>query len=106
VVPIGIAWRNALAADPGLALYSGDGYHPAPAGSLLAALTIYDRLADRDVRSLSPDALRTIGGVTLGTAGIQALTAAAHAASESWPADPTTAVPADTTHVSPTGGPC
>ena len=106
VVPIGIAWRDALADDPSLPLYGGDGYHPAAAGSLLAALTIYDRLAGRDVRSLSPETLRTIGGVTLGTASIQALAAAAHAASSSWPTDPAAAVPADTIHVSPTGGPC
>jgi hypothetical protein len=106
VVPVGIAWRDALAADANLPLYSGDGYHPAPAGSLLAALTIYDRLVGRDVRSLSPDALRTIGGATLNTASIQALAAAAHEASASWPADPAEPAPADTTHVSPTGGPC
>jgi hypothetical protein len=106
VVPIGIAWRDALAADASLPLYGGDGYHPAPAGSLLAALTVYDRLVGRDVRSLSPDALRMIGGTTLTTAGIQVLAAAAHAASASWPADPAEPAPADTTHVSPTGGPC
>jgi hypothetical protein len=105
VVPVGIAWRDALAADASLPLYGGDGYHPAPAGSLLAALTIYDRLAGRDVRSLSPEALRAIGA-TLGTATIQALAAAAHAASASWPSDPETPAPADTTHVASTGGPC
>ena len=44
VVPIGVAWRKALDADPDLPLYAGDGYHPAPAGTLLAALTTYDRV--------------------------------------------------------------
>ena len=51
VVPVGIAWREAQDEDGDLPLYSGDGYHPAPAGTLLAALTIYDRLSGRDVRT-------------------------------------------------------
>jgi hypothetical protein len=106
VVPIGIAWRDALAGDASLPLYGGDGYHPAPAGSLLAALTIYDRLSGRDVRTLSPGLLRPIGPSTLSTAGIQALASAAHKASAAWPSDPMEPAPADTTHVSSTGGPC
>jgi hypothetical protein len=57
VVPVGIAWRSALDADRGTQLYGGDGYHPAPTGSLLAALTIYDRLFGRDVRSIPPESL-------------------------------------------------
>ena len=47
VIPVGIAWKDALDADPELPLYSADGYHPAPAGTLLAALTVYDRLFGR-----------------------------------------------------------
>jgi hypothetical protein len=106
VVPIGTAWRWALAADPSLPLYAEDGYHPAPAGSLLAALTIYDRLTGRDVRSLDPAALRPIGATALRAPSIQVLAAAAHAASAASPRDPLVPDPADTTRLTPAGGPC
>lgn len=43
-VPAGEAWRAAWEEDPGLALYSGDGFHPSLTGSVLAAFTFYDRL--------------------------------------------------------------
>ena len=62
VVPAGIAWRTALAADPTLPLYAADGYHPAPAGTLLAALTVYERVFARDVRQLPAEPLRQMGG--------------------------------------------
>jgi hypothetical protein len=42
--PAGEAWRAAWRRNPKLALYSGDGLHPTPAGSYLAALTIYQQL--------------------------------------------------------------
>ena len=105
VVPIGIAWRKALEADPALPLYGEDGYHPAPAGTLLAALTVYDRLTGDDVRSIAIDRLRAIAsGLTPQQA--TALAEAAHAASREWPADTAAPVPADTTHLFTTGGPC
>jgi hypothetical protein len=106
VVPIGIAWRNALAADPSLPLYGSDGYHPLPAGSLLGALTVYDRIVGRDVRAIRADAIRAIVSQGLGVGQIDILTAAAHDASVSLPADPTAPTPADTTQVSTSGGPC
>jgi hypothetical protein len=106
VVPIGVAWRNALAADPGLPLYGGDGYHPAPAGTLLAALTTYDRVAGRDVSGIDPAALRPIGDTRLTSDQLRTLTAAAHAASAAQPPDPPTPEPADTVHASGGGGPC
>ena len=107
VAPVGIAWDEALEQDPSLPLYGGDGYHPAPAGTLLAALTIYDRLFGEDVREIPAGALARIpaGGLT----EVQAarLAEAAHAASAGIPADPSTPAPADTTVVSPLGGgPC
>jgi hypothetical protein len=105
-VPIGIAWRNALAADPSLPLYNTDGLHPLPAGTLLGALTVYDRIMARDVRAIGTEAIGAIGGTGLGPAAIELLVEAAHAASASLPPDPTTAVPADTIHVSTAGGPC
>ena len=106
VVPIGVAWRKALDADADLPLYSGDGYHPAPAGTLLAALTTYDRLTGSDVRDLAVGELQAIGSTGLTADRIRTLAAAAHAASTEWPPDPATPVPADTTNLSTGGGPC
>ena len=106
VIPVGIAWKDALDADPELPLYSSDGYHPAPAGTLLAALTVYDRLFGRDARSIPAAALATLPGVALSQARIDVMAAAAHAASIGQPADPSAPVAPDTTRVSAGGGPC
>lgn len=107
VAPIGAAWADALRRDPTLPLYSGDGYHPAPAGTLLAALTIYDRLFGQDVREISASDLARIPGGGLTDRQAARLAEAAHAASAALPPDPAIAVPADTTLVSPLGGgPC
>jgi hypothetical protein len=106
VVPVGIAWKKALDADRELPLYSGDGYHPAPAGTLLAALTIYARLSGRDVRTIPTASLSSVADVALSPANLEALKAAAHAASAELPADPLDPLPADTTRLSSGGGPC
>jgi hypothetical protein len=50
--PAADAWVAAWRRKPTIALYGGDGFHPSPLGSYLAALTIYAVLCDR-----SPDAL-------------------------------------------------
>jgi hypothetical protein len=105
VIPVGIAWRKALEADASLPLYAGDGYHPAPAGTLLTALITYDRLVGGDVTTIPPESLRRIApGLT--PARLRTLTTAAHAASREWPADSEAPTPADTTKISPGGGPC
>lgn len=106
VAPVGAAWAEALEADPTLQLYAPDGYHPAPAGTLLAALTIHERLRGGDVRDIPVEALARIpaGGISADLA--RTLAAAAHAASSGLPADTDTPLPADTTRVSPGGGPC
>ena len=44
VVPVGTAWKLALADDPALVLHDRDGSHPAPAGSYLAACVFYAAL--------------------------------------------------------------
>ncbi len=106
VAPIGIAWKQALGADPSAPLYGSDGYHPAPGGTLLSALTLYDRLFGRDVRDIPVESLRNLPAVGLTAAQVRLLAEAAHAASESWPADSPTPVPADTTKGSSGGGPC
>lgn len=48
LLPVGDAWRIAWELDPDLALYGPDGFHPTPAGSLLAALVIYQGLTGID----------------------------------------------------------
>jgi hypothetical protein len=50
--PVGEAWREAWRRDASLPLYTGDGYHPAPLGTLLAALVIYEHVTGRDARDL------------------------------------------------------
>jgi hypothetical protein len=106
VLPIGIAWRKALEADPALPLYGSDGYHPAPVGTLLAALTVYDRLFGRDVRTIPTTLLADLPDVPLSPPRLEALAAAAHAASREYPPDPAVASPADTIRISTGGGPC
>ena len=46
-LPAGETWRAAWRGDPALALYGGDGFHPTPAGSYAAALTIFAGLSGR-----------------------------------------------------------
>ncbi len=43
-LPAGEAWRAAWEKRPDLALYGSDGFHPSPLGSMLAAMTIVERL--------------------------------------------------------------
>jgi hypothetical protein len=47
LVPAGEAWRAAWRRDAALALYSSDGFHPAPMGSYLAALSLVEQLYGR-----------------------------------------------------------
>jgi len=46
VAPVGMAWKNALAADGKLVLHRADNSHPAPAGSYLAACVFYATLLE------------------------------------------------------------
>ena len=105
-VPIGLAWKVALEADPTLPLYGPDGYHPAPAGSLLAALTIYDRCSAGTSARSPPRRLRPFEPPCSPPARLEVLATAAHAAATSLPPDPAQPIPADTSRVSPGGGPC
>jgi len=41
VAPVGLAWEDALLADPSLPLYTDDKSHPTPLGSYLAACVFY-----------------------------------------------------------------
>jgi len=46
VAPVGLAWQQALRADPKRVLHADDGSHPNPAGSYLAACVFYATLLD------------------------------------------------------------
>ena len=48
VVPVGLAWRNALTLRPQLPLWAGDWRHPSLAGSYLGASVFYAALTGRD----------------------------------------------------------
>ncbi len=50
--PAGEAWLDAWELDGSLELYGGDGFHPSPLGSYLAALVMYEQLSGRDAREL------------------------------------------------------
>jgi hypothetical protein len=73
-LPAGEAWRVSQARTPSLNLYGGDGFHPSGAGTILAALVIYERLSGRNVTTI-PFA-NGFGGLT--TQNWQALTLVAH----------------------------
>ena len=56
-LPAGQAWREAWAADPSLAFYGPDGFHPAALGTYLAALVVYEGITGHDARSLPQEAI-------------------------------------------------
>ena len=53
VAPVGEAWEDAIAANPGLALHSGDNSHPATAGAFLTGAVFYETITGRDARTNS-----------------------------------------------------
>jgi hypothetical protein len=78
-MPAGEAWRKVFAADSTMALYSSDGYHPSPLGTLAAALVVFERVTGRDVRDLSAAQLARFNG-SLTASRWRVLLDAAHAA--------------------------
>jgi hypothetical protein len=84
-LPAGEAWRLAREADPSIAVYGPDGYHPSPIGSFLAALTIYERLSGRDARTLPLKAYADGREMSVPLSTIRALQEAAHAANLNYP---------------------
>ncbi len=54
VAPVGSAWMRASQARSGLALFSDDGVHPAPAGTYLAACVFYRALHGPDPAPRAP----------------------------------------------------
>jgi len=85
-MPAGEAWRSALRADPTLAVYGPDGFHPSSVGTFLAALEIYERITGRDARSLPPIAFSNGLPLALPEATVRVLQAAAHDANTMYPA--------------------
>lgn len=64
LIPAGAAWRAAWKSDPTLPFYGGDGFHPSPAGTWLAALTVYRALyGEIPERFAQPEMARELGGV-------------------------------------------
>jgi hypothetical protein len=59
--PAGEAWRAVARLDPSIRLYSNDGFHPEVAGTYVAALVMFQQLANQDPRGLPLDA----GGTNL-----------------------------------------
>ena len=63
--PAGEAWRAAWRRDPGLVLYGPDEFHPSAMGSYLAALVMFEQLADIDPRTLPPVIPSQTGDISL-----------------------------------------
>jgi hypothetical protein len=84
-LPAGEAWRAAWRADPTLALYGPDGFHPSEIGTFLTALEIYERLTGHDARSLPARAVVGSRALALPETTIRLLQRAAHDANSSFP---------------------
>jgi hypothetical protein len=65
LVPVGEAWQRALAAAPTVELWQGDGSHPAPAGTYLAACVLYGTVTHQ-----SPVGLSDVEGLDTTTAAL------------------------------------
>ena len=78
--PAGTAWQEAWSRDPALVLYDGDGLHPSPLGSLLAALVMVEQLTAKDIRLLSASAIAGQAAFAVSTDAVRVLQEAAHAA--------------------------
>ena len=87
-IPVGEAWRIARVADPTLALWGADGFHPGGTGTFLAALVVYERITGHDARELPARAFSGGASFPLEAATIRLLQRAAHEANEAWPIRP------------------
>jgi hypothetical protein len=83
-MPAGVAWLEAWKAIPSLQFYGSDGFHPSPAGTLLAALVIYERVTGHDARNL-PDMSIGSGSSKVDEATVRILETAAHSANVKYP---------------------
>lgn len=81
-MPAGESWLTAWNADPTLALYGPDNFHPSPLGTYLAALVIYERITGRDVRDLPPTAIVENRMLDIPEETVRLLQRAAHTTNE------------------------
>ena len=77
-IPVGEAWRVALEQDPTIPLYGADGYHPAPLGTYLAALVIYEKVTGHDARLLPAIGVVAGGALSTSQQQVRLLQAIAH----------------------------
>lgn len=85
LAPAGDGFTAALAADPGIGVYSSDGLHASRRGTYVAALTIIARILEIDPEALPP----RIPGAREDTTVVRALQRAANVALGRSPARPT-----------------
>jgi hypothetical protein len=84
-IPAGAGWLQAWAVDNTFPLYSSDGYHPAPLGTYVAALVIYERVTGKDCRTLPAKAVASGKDIGAPEAMVRQLQEAAHAANALYP---------------------
>jgi hypothetical protein len=94
LVPVGDAWRRALIEDATLTLYLSDGLHPAPVGTILTALVIYEVVTGGDARALPAKAIANGREFEYPEAKIRLLQRAAHEAVIAIPAPASLKAPA------------
>ena len=78
----GDAWRAVRRIDPSIPLYGPDQFHPAPLGTYLAALVMYERITGRDARRLPPRAVVDGKTASVSPETVRVLQRAAHLANE------------------------
>ena len=81
--PAGDAWRAVRRADPSVALYGADQFHPAPLGTYLAALVMYEHVTGRDARRLGTRVVVDGNAVAVRPETVRLLQRAAHDANVS-----------------------
>jgi hypothetical protein len=84
-LPAGDAWVAAHERDASLQLYGADDFHPAPLGTFLAALAIYERISGKDARTFPPHAFIGRNQLNLPESTIRVLQQASHAANSRSP---------------------
>ena len=76
--PVGDAWRAVRRIDPSMALYGADQFHPAPLGTWLAALVMYEHITGRDARQLGTRVLVDGNTIAVSPETVRLLQRAAH----------------------------
>ena len=85
LVPAGDAWRAALEENPSITLYGFDGYHPAPLGTYLAALVVYEKVTHHDARKLPGVAVVAGNSLSASETTVRFLQRIAHEAAARFP---------------------